>query len=178
MTQTALIDRARSPLMLSVMGTAFIACGLSTVPSTAASVAIAVIVGLMPIAVLVLYGRWGRISEKQYLREAFWFVPAVGFYPVVAAINPDQATALVLGTASVYLLLASRVPWRGAAVGRLWFMGTIGGCAIAGTLADLPTPLGWNSLAYSCFGASAFAALTAATTPDPAESSAFGPTSV
>ncbi|MFA5891516.1 MAG: RHS repeat domain-containing protein [Actinomycetota bacterium] len=86
-----------------------------------------------------------------------------------------QTTDVLGAVTQVSYDRSGRMAWsedasRGASVSRLWLGTTASACGAAGVLADLPTPLGWHTLTYACFGASAFAALTIARTPDPGES--------
>lgn len=156
---------------LTVAGVALAAMVLSHFAGAVPAVAVVVIVGLLPIGVLAPC-RWrGLISEQRYARELGWLVPGIGLYALVAPIHASGGTsfprtAVILGAASVYLLLAGRVPSRRVDIRGRWLLVTIAASVIAGVLADLPTPLGWHTLAYACFGASAFVTLLVAATAD------------
>jgi hypothetical protein len=154
-----------------VTAVALAAMVLSHFSGAAPAIAVVIIVGLLPVGVLAPC-RWrSLISEQRYMREVSWLIPGVGLYALVAPIHPNGGadfprTAVIFGAASVYLVAAGRAPWRRVQIQDRWLLVTIGACAIAGVLADLPTPLGWHTLAYSCFGASAFMTLLAAASPE------------
>jgi hypothetical protein len=92
-------------------------------------------------------------------------------YALLAPINPEGGpdfprTAVILGAAAGYLVLAGCTGWRASQLRQPWLAVTVAACAVAGMTADLPAMPSWHTLSYAAFGASAFMTLVAAAEPD------------
>jgi hypothetical protein len=154
MTETRLVSL--------VVIAAFACLGLSHFPGAVAAVGSAAVAAFLPLVYLAPASWSGEASTERTTKEAVLLFSGFVVYVLFAAAAPRAATAVVLGTASVYMLIVGRLPWRRSDVGARWVLVAAAGSAIAGILADLPTVIGWHTVTYAAFGASASIALSAA----------------
>lgn len=116
--------------------------------------------------------RWrGALSEQRYLSASFRLLAGAPGLAIAAAFATSAAApfpriALVFGVGAIYYVVVARLwrvqrgflssPW-------LWVSASVAG--IEGVLADLPEPLGWNTLAFVLYALCAFGAVSMALLP-------------